>query len=165
MVNPMPLRIPSRKTCCQFMSGGKRQMPLATATRQNNVTPKGFPTIKPAVMPRLFVLVRFYIQSAPTKIPEFASAKIGKRAQNAKRKRDVSCHRNPDSGLRWRSHFERKMNPRRGHVSVRWAVRRGKNKNGSFAIQYQYVAWWSANLNGTGMISWCKPIKPPCRPG
>ena len=37
------------------------------------------------------------------------------------------------------------MNPRRGHVSVRWAVRRGKNKNGSFAIQYQYIAWWSAN--------------------
>jgi len=58
--------------------GRKRQMPLATATKQRNVTPKGLPKIKPAVIPRLFVLDRFCIHSAPTKIPVFESAKIGK---------------------------------------------------------------------------------------
>ena len=78
IVNPIPPRIPAPEICRQFKSGGKRHMPLATATKHRNVTPKGLPRIKPAVMPTLFVLVTFCIQSAPTKMPVFASAKIGK---------------------------------------------------------------------------------------
>lgn len=69
IVKPIPLRTPAPKTFRQFRSGGKWQMPLATATKQRNVTPKGLPKIKPAVMPRLFVLDRICIHSAPTKYP------------------------------------------------------------------------------------------------
>jgi hypothetical protein len=34
--NPMPPRIPVPAICRQFMSGGKRHRPLATATKQSN---------------------------------------------------------------------------------------------------------------------------------
>src|SRR4029077_10026548 len=78
IVKQIPPRITASTTCDHFKSDGNWHIPLATATKQRNVTPRGFPAIKPAAMPALFALVKWCIQSAPTTMPVFASAKIGK---------------------------------------------------------------------------------------
>src|SRR2546430_4449859 len=63
IVKPIPPRIPAPTTCDHFKWDGNWHIPLATATKQGNVTLKGFPAIKPAAMPTLFALLKWCIQS------------------------------------------------------------------------------------------------------
>ena len=53
MVKPMPANMPAPRMFFHFKSWGNAHNPKLTPIKEKRKTPKGFPTIRPAMMPIL----------------------------------------------------------------------------------------------------------------
>ena len=78
IVNPIPARNPIPKTWFHFKPNGNVQTPIETARKLNKKTPKGFPIINPAKIPKLPGSAKPVSQPVPKTMAVFAKAKSGR---------------------------------------------------------------------------------------
>ena len=82
IVNPMPARSPTPKTCFHLISASNAHRPIETVVRLKRKIPIGLPKISPAKIPILFVCVKPVSQPLSMLIQVLANANNG-RIKNA----------------------------------------------------------------------------------
>ena len=82
MVKPIPPKNPAPIMFFHFKSDGITQSPKPTPINEKRKIPKGFPIVRPAMIPRLFVCSKPLCHVSPMAIHVFATANKG-RIKNA----------------------------------------------------------------------------------